>query len=144
MKLSSDTRRLLNKLRLMLKEACHAQGCDRVSLCPNQCGCRTRRPFKLNTETSICWEIADQIWIISRDSTPYKSDVDKVAINIDAYHNLARFHMSRGWEKFFNDVSVCYRGIIENQNTIWKGCGEDSIRDLGNRVNRLKREPREI
>ena len=143
MKLTSDTRRLLNKLRIILKKACHAEGCDRVTLCPNQCGCRTRRPFKLNTETSICWEIADRIWIISRDSTPYKSDVDNVAISIDAYYNLGRFHMSRGWEKCFKDVAACYREIIEEQNSVWKGNGENSINNLGSRVNRLKRYPRE-
>lgn len=129
----------LNELIDILREACHAKGCEKTYSCPNQCKCRTRRPFKLNTETAICWEIADKLRMLVRHQPPLKLDVEKVIISAKSYTDISRFHMSRGWQKFFLEVSRCVSDL-----TIDSLCYLSTHRlpGLRNTSKRLKREPR--
>ena len=133
----------LRELEHLLRASCHAPGCDTVKSCPNQCKCRHRRRFKLNTETAICWQIADNIFNTFRWKGNPRKDVC-VAINTktDAYYDIARFHMSKGWENFFLRV----------RNVIWYSTMRPeylllpkyTIEGLTKTISRLKREPRDL
>jgi hypothetical protein len=129
----------LNELAGILREACHAKDCDRIFNCPNFCGCRTRRPFKLNTETAMCWEIADKLRMLVREQRPLKSDIEKVIISAESYTDISRFHMSRGWQKFFLEVSRCISDLTIDSD---RYLSTHRLPGLRNTVKRLKREPR--
>ena len=94
----------LKQLETILRELCHAPGCKRLEKCPNQCPCRRERKFKLNTETAICWEIADKIKDFIRWDVRTKLESHALESAVFAYSDLTRFHMSRGWQKFFEKV----------------------------------------
>ena len=138
--------KLLNNLRIVLLESCHAEECHRVSKCPKICGCNSRRTFKLNTETAICWEIADRLGQLVGNgyNHPLKKDVEDLIAAADGYYNISRFHMSRGWEKFFMDIRSIIIALTLNPSYL-----PDSYRDknimnqLRGRLKRLKRYPRE-
>lgn len=136
---------LLNNLRVVLLESCHAPGCARISRCPRQCGCRSRREFKLNTETAICWEIADKIRTVTRWPRPAKKDANEIVAASKAYHDISRFHMTRGWQSFFLNLYRCLASIVNPKNNIWdywESEGTDRITYLKNSLKRLKRYPR--
>ena len=135
---------LLKKLSIMLKESCHAPGCQKYRNCPRQCGCNKRRTFKLNTETAMCWEISDILWGMFRRYKPTITDRRKVVAAVYAYNNLTRFHMTKGWQNFFNSIAEC---IEENcfptkrYFKVWV-TNIHYIDNLKTRLNRLKRYPR--
>jgi hypothetical protein len=136
---------LLNHLRALLLGSCHAPGCKKIRTCPRQCGCRSRREFKLNTETSICWEIADKLRNVTRWSKVAKKDLNEILAASQAYHDISRFHMTRGWQTFFLNLHRCLDSIInprQNMMDYWKTQEEDRIDYLKSILKRLKRYPR--
>lgn len=133
----------LRELEHLLRASCHAPGCDSVKRCPNQCKCRHRRRFKLNTETCICWQIADNIFNSFRWKGNLRKDACIALITkADAYYDIARFHMSKGWERFFRRVRyVITYSTIDPQKFISSEC---TIAGLTKTMSRLKREPRDL
>lgn len=144
MTLTITQKNLLNKMRVILLASCHAPDCNRISKCPNQCSCRTRRTFALNTETAICWEIADEIWDISRRERPLKQDLSHLVSATKAYSELARYHMTRGWQNFFLNLHRCIDGIINPYLPIDHARFKRTIKYLENCLKRVKRFPKEI
>ena len=143
-----EKERILHELVHILRKACHAPDCDGLlRTCPNQCGCNKRRKFKLNTETAMCWVIANEIGRRLRHSkiTITQQDVD-IAY---AYIQLSNYHMSQGWKNLLLSVHRILRIISDGKRTLGHVPGYDYI-DACNRelssirysVNRLKREPR--
>lgn len=143
MRLTEVKRKQLIELRLLLQRACHAPGCKRVKNCPRQCGCRTTRTFKLNTDTAICWEIADLLSKFARYRMMNKEDVKEIADKIRAYAEVTRHHSTKGWQEFFWSVKETYDHIIDCKFLCPHIIKPDNqITNLKNRVNRLKRYPR--
>jgi len=138
--------KLLNKLRIMLLASCHAEGCLRISTCPNLCGCRSRRTFKLNTETAICWEIAHRLWnlIGSGMNDPLKAEVVDLIAATKGYWNIARFHMTKGWDNFFHSVYSCICALTIDPHDYKEHYGdEEAINKMKGILKQLKRYPRE-
>jgi len=141
MRIKSETRKLFNNMRIMLRQVCHADGCTTLRKCPNQCQCRNERTFRLNTETAICWELADKIWeIFGQNKMPLKSEIKRLIEHASAYNDLSRFHMSKGWQRFFERVHRSMRVIAEDSE--WPSNSEQTIKDLRVISKRLKRFPR--
>jgi len=143
MRLTNDMRSKLKRLRKILEEMCHADGCEKVSNCPRMCGCRSRRTFKLNTETSMCWELADQIWDLLKYRYPTKREINAVVENARAYQKITRYHMTRGWQKFFRDLADCIQVLCgpAHQYAIYMRTDE-YLDALKRTTKRLKRYPR--
>ena len=143
-RLNNEMRQNLSTLRFILKEACHAEGCTKITICPRQCGCRNRRTFKLNTETSICWELGDRIYDLLRfGDDPTRRELNDLIEAARSYYNLSRFHMSRGWQKFFNHVEQCIEALLEAPPSYLVYMRTDEfLQELRSRINRLKREPK--
>lgn len=125
------------KLAKILKAACHGKGCLYLYNCPNQCQCRKNRTFKLNTETAICWILANSI-----NCNVYnmrKQIKIGLAKRMKAYHDLSVYHMSEGWINFFGRVSSILEMLSFNRS-----CDNSNISNelekLQNNVNRLKRD----
>jgi hypothetical protein len=132
----------INNLRLVLLASCHAPDCKRVYNCPRQCGCRSRRQFKLNTETAICWELADQLHPAHRLT---KTDLNEIVIATKAYNGISRYHMTIGWQKFFVNLNRCLDLIVNPKNNLWdywESQESDRIKYLEKSLKRLKRYPR--
>lgn len=132
----------LRSLKLLLQKACHAPGCDLVRKCPVQCPCRSQRKFKLNTDTAICWEIAELLWTLSMTNRVHKSYVRMIKNKIAAYAEVTRHHSTEGWNRFFWDVKAAYSVIINEQDTCSYPSSKNRIEDLRRRINRLKRYPK--
>ena len=144
-RLNNDMRQNLSTLRFILKEVCHADGCTTVTICPKQCGCRGRRKFKLNTETSICWELADRIYDILRfGDDPTRRELNDLIEAARSYCNISRFHMSRGWQRFFNHVEQCIRALFEPYppHYVVYMRTDEFLQELKGRLKRLKRDPK--
>jgi hypothetical protein len=143
-RLNNEMRQNLSTLRFILKEACHADGCTTVTICPRQCGCRNRRTFKLNTETSICWELGDRIYDLLRfDYDPTRRELNDLIEAARSYYHLSRFHMTRGWKRFFNDVEQCIEALCEPTPHYFVYMRADEfLRKLKGNLKRLKREPK--
>ena len=132
----------LKQVEGLLRKACHAKDCSALTRCPNQCTCRVRRPFKLNTETAMCWEIAERLRDLLRydsDSIP-KLNVDELNEMVNSYINLSVYHMSDGWVKFFKDIGRCIDSLTSNPYWYYSS---RTLPFLETRLNRLKREPRD-
>lgn len=133
----------LKRLEVVLRQAVHAPGCKSFKLCPNQCACRHQRTFKLNTETAACWQIADNIhrFLINKHFTKRTSEV--FVAKAKAYEDIGRFHMSRGWERFFTLITrtIEYLTELEMWNQ-WEST-ESGLKYLRKMIGRLKRYPRE-
>jgi hypothetical protein len=121
----------LDALIVMLRKACHAPGCQSLRRCPNMCGCRTKRTFKMNTDTAICWEIADL--------SVQKRHIEDIEDKIGAYAELSRFHSSNGWQNFFWDIKAIYRDIMFIGDYSHP---ERQIKSLSNKIKSLKRYPK--
>ncbi len=136
---------LLFDLQLFLKSACHAPGCDTIARCPDQCKCRTKRTFKTNTETAICWELANQIFNYLRGERQLVKHKLKLQIYASAYSDLARYHMTEGWNNFYKNAYVIIR-MIFNPNDYYTPDLELHIShrfmEMKYSINRLKREPK--
>jgi len=145
-RLNNEMRQNLSTLRFILKEACHADGCTTVTICPKQCGCRGRRTFKLNTETSICWELGDRIYDLLRfDYDPTRRELNDLIDVARSYCNLSRFHMTRGWQRFFNHVeqfieAVCVYELTYSYFVYMRA--DEFLQKLKGSLKRLKREPK--
>lgn len=140
MKIRND---LLNEVRVMLLASCHAPGCRRISKCPRQCGCRSKRTFALNTETAFCWEIADEILRVIKMKRPRKQDLRDLVIITRAYSDITRFHMTKGWQRFFWNLFLCIEAITNTKGEIWWASeNEEIIETLKKSLKRLKRYPR--
>ena len=143
MRITHEKTQQLSQLRVLLKGACHAPKCDRIRICPRQCKCRVVRSFELNTDTAICWEIAELLWILQRSYTVNKAYVKEIKDKIIAYAEVSRHHSTKGWERFFWRVERTYSTIMDIQDS-WPDPGpEDLIYDLKKRLIRLKRYPKE-
>ena len=144
MRLKIPQKLILTKIRVMLLASCHAPECDQTSKCPNQCPCRTRRTFALNTETAICWEIADRIKDILEWTTIPKHQIRDFVAATEGLSSIARFHMSKGWETFLEDL---YRSIstITHPNTTQQRLSmfDSTIDDFYETLKRLKRYPKQ-
>ena len=145
MRLTVMQKKLLNNIKVMLLESCHAPGCYQVSKCPNQCSCRTRRTFALNTETAICWEIADRIDDILKHTytTIPKYQIRDFVAAVEAFSSIARFHMSKGWETFLHDLyqsisTITYPNLSEGRLSMLK----ITINNFPKTLKRLKRYPK--
>lgn len=141
MRITDDKRTQLNRLRVLLQEACHAPGCKRLKNCPRQCGCRTRRTFKLNTDTAMCWEIAALLFTLRRCTIVTKTEIKEISDKIRAYAEVTRHHSTKGWQKFFWTVKETY-DFITTGDPWWDNQADHSIAGLKGRMNRLKRYPR--
>ncbi len=134
---------ILMDLQLFLKSACHAPGCDTIARCPDQCKCRTKRTFKTNDETAICWELANQIFNYLRGERQLAKHKQKVEAHTLAYINLARYHMTEGWNNFYKNVYIIIQ-MIFNPTDYYIPHIESSIAGIfeGMRrsLNKLKRE----
>jgi len=140
-RLNNDTRSKMQRLRIILQASCHANGCREVLTCPRHCRCRTQRTFKLNTETSMCWELGDHIWMLSKYDNPTMGELDDLIKTSTAYDNLTRYHMSRGWQRFFRDVLYCIQSLCEPACYDYMR-SDEFFKKLESRVKRLKREPK--
>lgn len=137
----------LRELQKFLRAMCHAPGCDRVKNCPNQCGCRSRRSFELNTETAICWELADSITMLVVGVTvrgPRKSLCKDLVMKATAYSEISRFHMTAGWERFFEYIVYYIKALTIRQRNPYYGFDSlgDMFESLKRTGSRLKRYPR--
>ena len=145
MRLKSSQKLLLTKIRVMLLASCHAPRCDRTSKCPNQCPCRTRRTFALNTETSICWEIADRIKDILEYTTIPKYQIREFVAATEGLSSIARFHMSKGWETFlyslYRSISTITLPTVTEQRL---SMFDETIDNFYETLKRLKRYPKDI
>ena len=140
----------LYSIGVVLLKSCHAKGCDRISKCPRQCGCRSRRTFELNTETAMCWQMAEELWQLIRSRCgqhgvgPTIAQIESVTATAKAFSSITRFHMSKGWQRFFEDLWRCISDMTgEGEHCFYYHTGMDGVLDLENRLGRLKREPRE-
>ena len=137
--------RAIRRLIILLQKACHAPDCDKTFRCPRQCGCRSRRTFKLNTETAICYQLAQDLNELVRYTShnkALKTDIIVVVEAATAYAQLSRYHMTLGWQRFFKDITQCIVEITKAQNSFWPRSVDHSIKDLEYRINRLKRYPK--
>ena len=137
--------RAIRRLIILLQKACHAPDCDTTFKCPRQCGCRSRRTFKLNTETAICYQLAEDLNSLVRYSShnkALKTDIIVVVEAATAYTQLSRYHMTLGWMRFFKDVTQCIVDMTKQESFIWPRSVEKTINDLEYRINRLKRYPK--
>jgi hypothetical protein len=143
-RLNNDMRQNLSTLRFILKEVCHADGCTTVTICPKQCGCRGRRTFKLNTETSICWELGARIYDLLRfGDDPPRRELNDLSEAARSYYNLSRYHMTRGWRRFFNHVEQCIEALCEPPPHYFVYMRTDEfLQELKSSLKRLKREPK--
>ena len=141
MRVTNEKLNQLRNLKVILQQAYHDPACRNISTCPRQCGCRTRRQFELNTDTAICWEIADLFWKTNRSTTVSKADVKEISDKIAAYGEVTRHHSSDGWQKFFWNVKKAFDSIFQTTN--WPDPSTDDwIRHLKNTIGRLKRYPK--
>jgi len=124
-----------------LRQAVHAPGCKTVKICPNQCSCRYQRTFKLNTETAACWQIADNLLRLISSQCIYKKDCIAVISKASAYYEIARFHMSKGWERFFDRVRYTLKNLTEIGEDAWYG--QDGVTVIEKMIPRLKRYPKD-
>jgi len=133
----------IRNLKNLLREACHSKGCTRTKICPRQCRCRTERTFELNTDTAICWEIADLLKDLQRCERVNKEYVKEIRDKITAYAEVTRHHSSKGWQRFFWKVETTYATIIGHY-----GWPDESVEGLLEilkiRLTHLKRYPREM
>ena len=131
------------KLEMILRAACHAKDCNHSFQCPNQCPCKLKRTFKLNTETAMCWILADMICAsnIYRSRRSKKSKKE-IIYSAYSYYMISRYHMSNGWIKFFSRVHhILNLLIIENQTNYSVYCRiPNQLQKLKNSIYRLKRE----
>ena len=141
MTINKHSRKILKDLINMLYSSCHAPECKHISKrkCPLSCGCRTKRKFKLNTETAMCWEIANQIYSILRFSRPTKSDVQKVMGMTDACMMLSQYHMTKGWHAFFTSIFRILQMILVDQMIFYIN---RDMAELKKTLPRLKRIPK--
>jgi hypothetical protein len=132
----------LKRLEVLLREAVHAPGCNTIKRCPNQCFCKHDRKFQLNTETAICWQIADNINIFLTHKEFTKKSCEALKIKSIAYEDIARFHMSKGWERFFCLITRTIEYLTELE--IWNPweSTESGLEYLRQMIGRLKRYPR--
>ena len=141
MTITKESEKILNNIINILYGACHAPNCKHISKrkCPISCGCRTERKFKLNTETAMCWEIANQIYNILRFSRPTKQDVQKVISIADSSMMLSQYHMTRGWHSFFSTIFRLLQMILVDQMSFYVS---RDLSSLKRSLPRLKREPK--
>jgi len=132
----------LSRLIVMLRKACHAPGCLKLRICPNHCGCRTRRTFAMNIDTAICWEIADILHHLKNNITVSKREVQNVGERITAYAELGRYHSSKGWQNFFWEVKKIYVSIMSPEEDYWPRNIEYEINYQAARLKYLKRYPK--
>lgn len=142
MNINNIKARQIRTLKDLLRGACHAPGCHNLKRCPRQCQCRYEREFELNTDTAICWEIAELLVDLQRSERVNKSYVKEIKDKIIGYAEVTRHHSSKGWEAFFWSVNTTYRTIVGEID--WPDDSADGrLRDLKNKINRLKRYPKE-
>ena len=143
MKLNKKKSEQLKQLELLLRSAVHHPGCDRLTVCPKQCRCRERRTFKLNTETSICWEMAE-VFKYCRGCGCTGSYVNKNTSAIAlAYHDLARYHMSDGWGTLFNNIYYILNMMRDSDRYVSSEAMTDKyLEKIKKSIPRLKRYPR--
>lgn len=124
----------------MLRSACHAKDCKTIIVCPNYCQCRSRRPFKLNIETAVCWEMAN---ILSRELlynniTPSRREL--LSCKFSTLSIITIYHSSRGWSNFFKETTNVVKILTDPNSFYLDILPSQYIDKLKNRVNRLKRE----
>ena len=130
------------RLKDMLRLACHAKDCKDIHICPNYCSCRTRRPFKLNIETAVCWEMAN---ILSREllyNNITSSRRELLSCKFSTLSILTIYHSSRGWSNFFKETTKVVNMLTDSACFNLHISPSTYIDKLKNRVNRLKREGR--
>jgi len=143
-RLNLEKRESLKRIRFILKASCHADGCENINTCPNQCKCRYDRTFKLNTETAMCWEIGDEIWDLLKYQHPSRGMIDGLVETCRAYEKLSRFHMTKGWENFLRDLAQCIQALTNPPTSYTSYIQEEGyINELKGRLKRLKRYPKE-
>jgi len=129
----------LIKVREMLRGSVHAKGCETTTKCPNSCPCRNERPFKLNTETAMCWVMADLISEILRSKHSRKTH-EGLCLQIESLSILCNYHMTEGWIYFFENV----KQTVERTGNDWynETIINGDIENMKRSLSRLKREPR--
>jgi len=98
----------------------------------------------------MCWQIAS--WLADIKGLPYSylsaAQVQAIVHRMEAYKALSYYHMTKGWENFFDVVHrILYnivtppgsRGIYINDDF---RTYEESITHLKRVLPKLKREPR--
>ena len=130
-------------LQRLLKSACHAPGCETISRCPHICNCRSKRTFKTNNETAMCWELSNQILGYLRRKPKTVRQKRKIESFASAYMILAKYHMTKGWENFYWRAYTIIRMVFNPTEYIHSTPSETSIvflKEMRIAINRLKRE----
>lgn len=137
----SQQRDMLLRLSKFLRSMCHAPDCTKVTTCPHICGCRTRRTFKTNTETAVCWELARQIELYCKGRGYVRNKVNLESFFL-AYLRLSEYHMTEGWGNFFNEaLRIVYFLFHPEDYTVYNA--EHRLEQMKYVRNRLKREPKD-
>jgi hypothetical protein len=142
-KLMKYDKKAITELRQMLLGACHAEGCHRITKCPTTCSCKTRRTFKLNTETAICWVIADFLDGITSADNPSRSYIENIVAEVTGLCLLSEYHMTLGWKVFIQNIRFCIIMSTSIEACISCLTPEDLIQSMKRSLRQLKREPRE-
>ncbi len=110
-------------------------------ICSGRDRSRHQRTFKLNTETAICWEIADLFQSCRSYNGVYLNK--DLCTKIYAYFDIARFHMSKGWEDLFHKLYYVTSVLRSPHKRVCPDSMiEEYLEKIERKIPRLKRYPK--